>query len=184
MEELNQATSDTENLYASSGIATIFLDRELNIKGFTPAVAAIFNLIHSDIGRPFRHLAGKIDWPSLAQDAETVLSGQPFAEREVTTLDRERCYLKRIFPYRTQEGIGGVVITFIDITEHKWSQGALRESERRYHSLFENMLEGFAYCRMLYDDQGTPVDFVYLDVNDAFARLTGLENVTGKRLPR
>ena len=81
VEELNQANSDMENLLTSSEIATIFLDRQLNIKRFTPAMAAIFNLIPADIGRPFRHLAGKIDWPTFTRDAETVLAGQPFAER-------------------------------------------------------------------------------------------------------
>ncbi len=61
------------------------------------------------------------------------------------------------------------------------SQSALQESEKRYRSLFENMLDGFAYCKMLYDDQGLPIDFVYLDVNSAFERLTGLKDVIGKR---
>jgi len=60
--------------------------------------------------------------------------------------------------------------------------GALRKSEERYHSLFENMVEGFAYCKMLFDDRGRPADFVYLDVNSAFGRLTGLENVIGKKV--
>lgn len=58
----------------------------------------------------------------------------------------------------------------------------LIESEERYHSLFENMLDGFAYCKMLFDDQGRPVDFVYLDVNASFERLTGLKNVVGKQV--
>jgi len=55
------------------------------------------------------------------------------------------------------------------------------ESEKRYRSLFENMLEGFAHCRMLFDDRGRPVDFIYLEVNHAFAKLTGLQNVVGRR---
>lgn len=56
------------------------------------------------------------------------------------------------------------------------------ESEHRFHSLFENMMEGFAFCQMLYDDQKSPVDFVYLDVNSAFERLTGLKGVVGKKV--
>jgi PAS domain S-box-containing protein len=58
----------------------------------------------------------------------------------------------------------------------------ISESEKRYHSLFENMLDGFAYCRMLFDDRGTPADFVYLDVNVAFVKLTGVANAVGKKV--
>jgi PAS domain S-box-containing protein len=57
-----------------------------------------------------------------------------------------------------------------------------RRSEERYHSLFENMLEGFAHCKMLYDDRGRPLDFVYLDVNSAFVRLTGLKHAIGRKV--
>ena len=60
-------------------------------------------------------------------------------------------------------------------------QDAMTESEARYRSLFENMLEGFAYCEMLFDDRGRPTDFVYLAVNGAFGTLTGLRNVVGKK---
>ena len=59
---------------------------------------------------------------------------------------------------------------------------ALRESELRYRRLFEHMLDGFAHCRMIFDDQGRPIDFIYLEVNSAFGSLTGLENVVGKRV--
>lgn len=68
-----------------------------------------------------------------------------------------------------------------DITDRKRTEGALREIEASYRSLFQNLLNGFAYCRMIYE-QDRPSDFVYLAVNSAFEGLTGLKNVVGKRV--
>lgn len=75
----------------------------------------------------------------------------------------------------------GAIFTVMDITEHTRTQQALRESEERYHSLFENMLEGFAYCRMIFEDD-KPQDLIYLEVNKSFEVLTGLRDVVGKRI--
>ena len=74
-----------------------------------------------------------------------------------------------------------VYTTFDDITDRRRAEEELHASELRYHSLFENMVEGFAYCRMIYDEE-SPVDFIYLEVNNAFESLTGLKDVTGKRV--
>ncbi len=68
-----------------------------------------------------------------------------------------------------------------DITERMRAQDAVAESERRYRSLFENMLEGFAYCEMIFDDRGRAQDFVYLAVNGSFEKLTGLKDVIGRK---
>lgn len=69
---------------------------------------------------------------------------------------------------------------------HRMSQTelALRESEQYLRSLFENMLNGLAHCEIVTDDHGKLVDFVYLDVNEAFERMTGLkkEEVLGRKV--
>ena len=67
-----------------------------------------------------------------------------------------------------------------DITERRLAGEALQESEKKYRGLFEHMFEGVAYCSMVFED-GQPTDFIYLDVNRAFATLTGLKDVVGKR---
>ena len=69
-----------------------------------------------------------------------------------------------------------------EVEERHRAEGLLLESERRYRSLFENMMDAFAFCRMIFNEQGRAEDFVYLEVNPAFAEATGLENVVGKRL--
>ena len=79
----------------------------------------------------------------------------------------------------TRDSNGARVATGLisDISVRK----AGEESERRYRSLFESMLAGFAHCEMVFDDRGRPIDFVHLAVNSTFEKLTGLRNVVGRK---
>jgi PAS domain S-box-containing protein/putative nucleotidyltransferase with HDIG domain len=79
------------------------------------------------------------------------------------------------------ESEGLVFAVARDITENKQAEAALRESESRFRELFENMVEGLAYCQMLYED-GEPADWMYLEVNDAFETQTGIAGAAGKRV--
>jgi two-component system, chemotaxis family, CheB/CheR fusion protein len=116
LEELTEVNNDINNLLASTEIGTIFLDRDLKIKRFTPAATKLFNLIPQDVGRPLRDIAPKTENENIWQDAETVLHNLQVKELELKSLSGE-IYAARILPYRTRENvIDGAVITFIDIS--------------------------------------------------------------------
>ncbi len=80
------------------------------------------------------------------------------------------------------QGQDVVISVARDITERRKAENALIQSEKKYRTLFENMMEGFAYCKMLFDDEGQPVDWIYIDANPAFYEITGLEDVEGKKV--
>jgi len=64
-----------------------------------------------------------------------------------------------------------------ELAERQQVEDTIREKENLYQSMFENMLDGFAYCRILFDERGNPIDFIYLAVNNMFRTITGLDNV-------
>jgi signal transduction histidine kinase/ActR/RegA family two-component response regulator len=83
-------------------------------------------------------------------------------------------------PIVRQDEFGQLIGGFNDLLETLQRQeSVLREREETFRLIFENMLNGFAYCRMIFEN-GKPHDFVYLSVNGAFEVLTGLRNVTGR----
>ncbi|MBN8646488.1 MAG: response regulator [Caulobacterales bacterium] len=121
-------SNDLQNVLYSTDIATLFLDKNLNIRFFTPATRAIFNIIASDIGRPLSDLNSSASDPSLPKDLNAVLNGDAKHEREVRTNDG-KWYLRRVLPYLNDKtSIEGVVITFGDITERKHTSKALDEA--------------------------------------------------------
>lgn len=118
IEELSQVNNDMNNLLASTGIGTIFLNHKLDIKRFTPAATKIINLIQSDIGRPVSDIVSRLmNYQTLIQDIQKVLDTLIPKEAEVWNLDGQK-YSMRIQPYRTIENvIEGVVLTFVEISK-------------------------------------------------------------------
>lgn len=174
VEDLARANGDLQNLMAATDIGTLFLDRSLCVKRFTPAVLDLFNVIPADQGRPLAHVTHRLRYPELQADAAAVLATLVPIAREVES-EAGRWYLARVRPYRTADDhIDGVVLTFVDLTERKLAEEELRESDRRYRTLVGSMDHAFALCEMVVDGRGQPTDYRILEANAAFSTMTGV----------
>jgi two-component system, chemotaxis family, CheB/CheR fusion protein len=124
--ELKTVGEDLNNLLASTDIGTLFLDRHLRIRRFTPAIARIFHLLPQDISRPIDHLAYQIEGePNLQLHLREALENGVATEQEIHTREGN-WLLQRVLPFRTAEDkIDGVVITFTDISGIKSIQDKL-----------------------------------------------------------
>ena len=144
-----QANNDMKNLLNSTEIATLFLDKELNIRRFTNNVINIFKLRNMDIGRPFTDIVTDLQYPELDSHARQVIKTLISIETAITTND-QRWFNVRIMPYRTlDDHIDGLVITFSDITvakkleiDLKKINEAFTSSETSYRNLFESAKDG------------------------------------------
>ena len=132
IEELDQTNSDLRNLFDSTEIATVFLDRHLVIRSFTPAIATLYNLIPSDEGRPLTDIVGHIRYTSLREDVAFVLSTLEPLERRIVRDDQSAHYMLRIVPYREPDStVSGVLVTFIDVTSIVQAEEALVAADVR-----------------------------------------------------
>lgn len=119
-ETLMRLNSDLKNLLESTQIPTIFLDDQLHIKNFTPAMTDLFHLRDSDRGRPITEIVTRMNYADLRRDVAKVLRTLTVIEHEVRIAEDETVFVMHIRPYRSVDNvIDGVVITFIDITERK-----------------------------------------------------------------
>jgi two-component system CheB/CheR fusion protein len=117
--EYAYAHDDMKNLLNSIEIATLFLDKDLNIRRLTDKLSNIIKLRITDVGRPFTDLVTDLQYPEIENNARQVLiTLKPF-ETEITT-NNQRWFNIRIMPYRTiDDRIDGLVMTFADVTEYK-----------------------------------------------------------------
>jgi two-component system CheB/CheR fusion protein len=168
-----QANNDMKNLLNSTEIATLFLDKDLNIRRFTDSLTNIFKLRQVDIGRPFTDQVSELQYPDIDNDCYQVLKTLLAKESLITTSDN-RWFNVRIMPYRTlDDRIDGLVITFNDITLSKNSEYGLRMSEERFRSLFETMSEMIEIIELIYDKEGQPIDWYIRHINASFAKFLG-----------
>jgi len=131
LERQRNTANDLQNILDSAGVATLFLDGELNIRFFTPTAKSLVRIIASDIGRPLADLTLLASDANLLADARAGLTDTAPLGREIEAANGA-WYIRRIQPYRTQDNrIEGVVITFADISEMKAAEQQI-EAARAY----------------------------------------------------
>lgn len=130
VDELARSNGDLQNLMAATNIATIFLDRELRVKRYTPSAVTLFSLISTDVGRPLFDLRHRLEFDTVISDAEAVLQSSRSIEREMRGANG-RWYLASVIPYLgTDQHVVGVVLTFVDISRRKQAEDDLLLSKQ------------------------------------------------------
>lgn len=138
VDDFTRVNNDMKNLLNSTDIATLFLDKDLNIRRYTDQATKIFKLIKSDIGRPFTDQVSDLIYPDLVTDAREVLKTLVFVKKQIPTKD-ERWFSIRIMPYRTfDDRIDGLVITFFNITDLKQMEAELHEKDQMHRLILNS----------------------------------------------
>lgn len=151
VEETDKINDYLTNLIASTDIATVFVDRSMRIKWFTPRATDLFNMLPVDTGRSLLDITHRLDYDNLAGDAALVFESLNMIEREVSSTDN-RWYIARLLPYRSSEDhIDGTVLTFIDITKRRAAEEELRLGEERMRLVAESTRD---YAIITLNEQG------------------------------
>ncbi len=130
LERQRTTANDLQNVLYSTDVATIFLDTRFNIRFFTPATKAIFNVIPSDVGRPLADLKSLAADGALLEEAQKVLNRQAPIEREIQAQSGP-WFVRRVLPYHASDGkTEGVVITYEDVTERRRAAETLSAAKR------------------------------------------------------
>ncbi|MEL7223933.1 MAG: response regulator [Cyanobacteria bacterium J06576_12] len=166
IKELVQLNEDIDNLLRSTNVGVVFLDRNLYIRRFTPAAAAVINLRTGDVDRPisdFTHQIQDIDLEAFAKD---VLKQESPIEKNGLNVGSQESLLLRAYPYRREDGIiDGVVLTFLEVTEMRQMQAQLEESNTILETIYNTSPVGIA----LHDE-----NLRFLRVNNVLANINGM----------
>jgi len=183
VDQLGRANSDLQNFIESTQVPTIFLDRRMRIRSFTPATKSLFRFQDQDRGRMFSDVVSRADQARLEELGRRVLeTGEPI-EQELDIENGKENYVLRVLPYRDLNGaIDGVVLVFSDVTKIRQAQADLAHNEgiARQRSLEIETLYRTAPVGMALVDR----NYRYLKINQRFADLTGypIEKYIGRTL--
>lgn len=132
--ELTQANTDLDNIMKSTDIGIVFLDDDMLIRSFTPASTQQINLLDSDIGRPFHHMAHNLKYPNLLDDISKVIETEKTEEKEIQTKNNSVVVVK-IYPYYNEiHESHGCVLAITNISHLKALEGKLSSSYQELRS--------------------------------------------------
>ncbi|MDY6937046.1 MAG: chemotaxis protein CheB [Cyanobacteriota bacterium] len=135
IQELTELNNDIDNLFRSTSIGVVFLDRHLNIRKFTPAATIAINLVQADIDRPLKHITHNLECANFIPLIQEVIENQQIIDREVKLVEEDTYLLMRINPYLLEDGrLDGVAISFVDIAE-------LKTMQIRFRAIFDSTFQ-------------------------------------------
>jgi PAS domain S-box-containing protein len=188
-QELRSRGEQFQTLLDEAPLGAYLIDADFRIAHVNPVALPVFGDIPDLIGRDFAEVV-HIIWPmQLAEKIagifrHTLATGEPHHTPELAAVRADRgateYYDWRISRLTLPDGRYGAVCYFSDVSEQVRARHAIAESEARYRTLFESIDEGFCVFEMLYDDEGHPVDYRWLETNPAFERHTGLVDAVGR----
>lgn len=168
--ELTQLTNDMDLLLSSTEVHTLFLDKELRVRRFTPLIAEVFHLVASDIGRSIEAFNHSLRDVAVYREAASVISTGRRFEHQVHAAD-EHWYLLRITPYRRGSTTEGAVLTLVDITNLKRLEAEAQSKRDQLASILANSPDPV----WIRDLEGR-----YVVADESFRRLSG-RDPTGLR---
>ncbi|UCE36003.1 MAG: PAS domain S-box protein [Thermoplasmata archaeon] len=154
-----------------------------------PAAAKLVGVKNPEdlIGKPLLDFVHSESKDNVKGRMRQIANGEkepPIVDARIVRMDGTSRYVEGFttsFSYKDKPAIQTILH---DVTDRKQAEEALRNSKKRYHALFNNMIDGFTYHKIELDENKNPVDFSFLEVNPAFERMTGLrrEEIIGKRV--
>ncbi len=183
------AANVLQALYDTAPMGLAVLDAQLRYVQINNRLAEINGLsVAEHLGKTVREVV-----PDLADDVEPVMrrilqTGEPVVDLEIRGETAAQPGVERVWKanwnpiFDAQAEMVGINVMAEEVTEQKRAEAALQESQTQYHQLFEALNDGFCVCELLLDEDGTPYDYRFLEVNPAFEEHTGLKEAAGKTI--